>query len=203
MSVRGTRPKGRPVPGATPARRTPFVLLVVVLLGSGLIALLLLNSSLNQGSFELSKLEKQTNELTDERQALQQDVDKLSAPAELERRARQLGMVPGGNPVFLNPDGSVSGVPAPVTGQPSVLGAPGAVLPSAPDPAPSTRYGSSPTPSVLAPPAQPTATPSGAGAGTASATPSVTPWAPPTGVSASASHSASVSASAEATPDPQ
>ncbi|UHH17226.1 septum formation initiator family protein [Streptomyces malaysiensis] len=124
MSVRGTRPKGRPVPGATPARRTPFVLLVVVLLGSGLIALLLLNSSLNQGSFELSKLEKQTNELTDERQALQQDVDKLSAPAELERRARQLGMVPGGNPVFLNPDGSVSGVPAPVTGQPSVLGAP-------------------------------------------------------------------------------
>lgn len=207
MSVRGTRPKGRPVPGATPARRTPFVLLVVVLLGSGLIALLLLNSSLNQGSFELSKLEKQTNELTDERQALQQDVDKLSAPAELERRARQLGMVPGGNPVFLNPDGSVSGVPAPVTGQPSVLGAPGAVLPSAPDPAPSeaasTRYGTSPTPSVLAPPAPPTATPSGAGAGTASATPSVTPWAPPTGVSASASHSASVSASAEATPDPQ
>ncbi|MER7880874.1 septum formation initiator family protein [Streptomyces solisilvae] len=199
MSVRGTRPKGRPVPGATPARRTPFVLLVVVLLGSGLIALLLLNSSLNQGSFELSKLEKQTNELTDERQALQQDVDKLSAPAELERRARQLGMVPGGNPVFLNPDGSVSGVPAPATGQPSVLGAPGAVLPSAPDPAPSeaasTRYGSSPTPSVLAPPAPPTATPSG--------TPSVTPWAPPTGVSASASHSASVSASAEATPDPQ
>lgn len=203
MSVRGTGPKGRPAPGATTAKRTPFVLLVVVLLGSGLIALLLLNSSLNQGSFELSKLEKQTEELTDERQALQQDVDKLSAPAELERRARQLGMVPGGNPVFLNPDGSVSGVPAPVTGQPSVLGAPGAVLPSALDPAPSeatsTLYASSPTPSVLAPPTPPTATPSGAGADTAS----VTPWALPTGVSASASHSASASASAESTPDPQ
>ncbi|WP_086882628.1 septum formation initiator family protein, partial [Streptomyces rhizosphaericus] len=128
MSARGTGPKARPAPGATTARRTPFVLLVVVLLGSGLIALLLLNSSLNQGSFELTRLEKQTKELTDERQALQQDVDRLSAPAELERRARELGMVPGGTPAFLNPDGSVSGVPAPATGQPSVLGGPGRML---------------------------------------------------------------------------
>ncbi|GHJ29049.1 hypothetical protein TPA0910_34820 [Streptomyces hygroscopicus subsp. sporocinereus] len=184
MSTRGTGPKARPAPGGATARRTPFVLLVVVLLGSGLIALLLLNSSLNQGSFDLSKLEKQTKELTDERQALQQDVDKLSAPAALERRARALGMVPGGSPVFLGPDGKVSGVPAPATGQPSVLGAPGRVLPSAlgrtrpgaspgasASPSPS---GASPVPSVLAP-AVPTAISSGAGAGTASATASATP----------------------------
>nr|WP_308218183.1 septum formation initiator family protein [Streptomyces sp. RKCA744] len=173
------------------------MLLVVVLLGSGLIALLLLNSSLNQGSFDLSKLEKQTKELTDERQALQQDVDKLSAPAALERRARALGMVPGGSPVFLGPDGKVSGVPAPATGQPSVLGAPGRVLPSAlgrtrpgaspgasASPSPSgaspvpsaspSPSGASPVPSVLAP-AVPTAISSGAGAGTASATASATP----------------------------
>ncbi|MBW8090563.1 septum formation initiator family protein [Streptomyces hygroscopicus subsp. hygroscopicus] len=184
MSTRGTGPKARPAPGGATARRTPFVLLVVVLLGSGLIALLLLNSSLNQGSFDLSKLEKQTKELTDERQALQQDVDKLSAPAALERRARALGMVPGGSPVFLGPDGKVSGVPAPATGQPSVLGAPGRVLPSAlgrtrpgaspgasASPSPS---GASPVPSVLAP-AVPTAISSGAGAGAASATASATP----------------------------
>ncbi|WP_201724382.1 septum formation initiator family protein [Streptomyces antimycoticus] len=187
MSVRGTGPKGRPVPGATTARRTPFVLLVVVLLGSGLIALLLLNSSLNQGAFELSRLEKQTGELTDERQALQQDVDQLSAPAELERRARELGMVPGGSPAFLNPDGSVSGVPAPASGQPSVLGAPGPAPPSALDPTPSQA---SPTPSVLAPSA---ATPSAAGTGTAS----VTPWGLPTALSATSS------ASAQSTPAPQ
>ncbi|GAA3366193.1 hypothetical protein GCM10017744_071980 [Streptomyces antimycoticus] len=195
MSVRGTGPKGRPVPGATTARRTPFVLLVVVLLGSGLIALLLLNSSLNQGSFELSRLEKQTEELTDERQALQQDVDQLSAPAELERRARELGMVPGGSPAFLNPDGSVSGVPAPASGQPSVLGAPGPVLPSALDPTPSQA---SPTPSALTPStatpsalAPSTATPSAAG------TASVTPWGLPTALSATSS------ASAQSTPAPQ
>ncbi|MEU8869679.1 septum formation initiator family protein [Streptomyces javensis] len=200
MSARGTGPKGRPAPGAATARRTPFVLLVVVLLGSGLIALLLLNSSLNQGSFELTRLEKQTKELTDERQALQQDVDKLSAPAELERRARELGMVPGGTPAFLNPDGSVSGVPAPATGQPSVLGGPGRMLspslgttPSGASPVPSgaspVPSGASPTPSALAPPAPP------------SATALVTPRVPPSGHSAATS--ASASASANSTPAPQ
>ncbi|UNO42579.1 septum formation initiator family protein [Streptomyces sp. MST-110588] len=106
--------------GRGTAARTPFVLLVVVLLGSGLITLLLLNSSLNQGSFELSRLEKKTNELTDERQALQQEVDAYSAPGALEERARRLGMVPGGNPAFLEPDGTVRGKPSRVVfGQPS------------------------------------------------------------------------------------
>ncbi|QSY47949.1 FtsB family cell division protein [Streptomyces griseocarneus] len=105
--------------GAVGARRTPFVLLVVVLLGSGLISLLLLNSSLNQGSFELSRLQRKTTELTDEQQALQQDVDRLAAPDALERRARDLGMIPGGSPAFLNPDGTVSGVPAPAGSDPS------------------------------------------------------------------------------------
>ncbi|MFI2234729.1 septum formation initiator family protein [Streptomyces chrestomyceticus] len=98
------------------AARTPFVLLVVVLLGSGLITLLLLNSALNQGSFELSKLEKRTNELTDEQQALQQEVDAYSAPGALDERARELGMVPGGSPAFLEPDGTVRGRPSAAPG---------------------------------------------------------------------------------------
>ncbi|WP_424887873.1 septum formation initiator family protein [Streptomyces sp. XH2] len=108
---RGTR-LGRLV-GPVGAKRTPFVLLVVVLLGSGLISLLLLNSALNQGSFELSRLQRKTTELTDEQQALQQEVDQLAAPDALERRARELGMVPGGNPAFLSPDGTVRGQPSP------------------------------------------------------------------------------------------
>ncbi|MBB1253430.1 septum formation initiator family protein [Streptomyces sp. OF3] len=102
----------RLVPGqGAGAARTPFVLLVVVLLGSGLLTLLLLNASLNQGSFELSKLKKQTRELTDEQQQLQQEVDGYSAPDALDKRARELGMVPGGAPVFLRPDGKVVGEP--------------------------------------------------------------------------------------------
>ncbi|MGP8302441.1 septum formation initiator family protein [Streptomyces inhibens] len=136
------------------AARTPFVLLIVVLLGSGLITLLLLNSALNQGSFELSKLEKKTDELTDEQQALQQEVDAYSAPGALERRARGLGMVPGGSPAFLLPDGTVRGKPRAATSEgaplstsaePSVLGAVGLTAASAP-PAP-------PVPPV--PPVQP------------------------------------------------
>ncbi|WP_234101674.1 penicillin-binding transpeptidase domain-containing protein [Streptomyces venezuelae] len=98
--------------GPSSAARTPFVLLVVVLLGGGLISLLLLNSALNQGSFQLNELKDRTTELTDEEQALQRDVDDYAAPDALERRARELGMVPGGSPAFLGPDGKVLGRPS-------------------------------------------------------------------------------------------
>ncbi|MEV8019553.1 cell division protein FtsL [Streptomyces sp. NPDC086554] len=106
--------------GPTQAARTPFVLLVVLLLGGGLITLLILNSSLNEGSFQLSELKKETTELTDQEQELQRDVDAYSAPNALQQRARELGMVPGGDPAFLNPDGTVRGVPGAAT-RPSAL----------------------------------------------------------------------------------
>nr|WP_189506426.1 hypothetical protein [Streptomyces narbonensis] len=133
--------------GPSSAARTPFVLLVFVLLGGGLIALLLLNSALNQGSFKLRELKDRTTELTDEEQALQRDVDDYAAPDALERRARELGMVPGGSPAFLGPDGKV-------LGEPSVAVAP------KPTPKPSATTASPKPPSN-------TATPSTAGAATA------------------------------------
>ncbi|MGW9305016.1 septum formation initiator [Streptomyces cyaneofuscatus] len=125
----------RLMPTASPssAARTPFVLLVVLLLGGGLITLLLLNSALNEGSFRLSKLKRDTTELTDEQQALQRDVDSYSQPDALERRARELGMVPGGSPAFLNPDGTVRGVPGKATAPP-------------PSPSPSPTPSAEPTP---------------------------------------------------------
>ncbi|MFI9002575.1 septum formation initiator family protein [Streptomyces sp. NPDC053541] len=154
--------------GTSTAARTPFVLLVVLLLGGGLITLLLLNSALNQGSFELSELKKRTTELTDEEQALQHDVDDSAAPDALERRARELGMVPGGTPAFLDPDGKVRGVPSvAVSPKPSPRPTPpAATTPPATPPAggaAATRTPAqqgaagtaSPTP---APPATPTAT---------------------------------------------
>lgn len=100
------------------AARTPFVLLIVVLLAGGLIALLVLNSALNQGSFKLSELQKETTRLTDEEQALQQEVNEFSDPAKLAARARELGMVPGSNPAFLGPDGKVHGVPGTASAPP-------------------------------------------------------------------------------------
>jgi hypothetical protein len=87
------------------------VLLVVLLLGGGLIGLLVLNSALSEGSFKLADLQKRTKNLTDEEQALQRDIDAYSSPDALQRRARELGMVPGGDPAFLGPDGTVKGVP--------------------------------------------------------------------------------------------
>ncbi|MCI3270352.1 septum formation initiator family protein [Streptomyces cylindrosporus] len=102
------------------AARTPFVLLVVLLLGGGLIGLLVLNSALSEGSFKLDDLQKDTKNLTDEEQALQRDIDSYSAPDALVRRARELGMVPGGDPAFLNPDGTVKGVPSAAAQQSAV-----------------------------------------------------------------------------------
>jgi cell division protein FtsB len=107
--------------GRARAARTPFVLLVVLLLGGGLIGLLVLNSALSEGSFKLDALQKRTKSLTDEEQALQRDIDAYSAPDALQRRARALGMVPGGDPAFLNPDGTVKGVPGVARPDPAAL----------------------------------------------------------------------------------
>ncbi|MFB6872655.1 septum formation initiator family protein [Streptomyces sp. NPDC056323] len=151
--------------GPSKAARTPFVLLVVVLLGGGLITLLVLNSALNEGSFRLSELKKRTTELTDEEQALQHDVDNYSEPDALERRARELGMVPGGSPAFLNPDGTVRGVPAETTAEPAPPPAPKSSTPAAPPVTASPAADIRPRSTAPAPPApSASVTPPGAAA---------------------------------------
>ncbi|MFJ6660653.1 septum formation initiator family protein [Streptomyces sp. NPDC091377] len=117
--------------GSGQAARTPFVLLVVVLLGGGLIGLLVLNSALSEGSFRLADLQRDTKDLTDEQQALQRDIDAYAAPDALQRRARELGMVPGGDPAFLGPDGKVRGVPSPAAPAPAAARDPLVLAPEA------------------------------------------------------------------------
>ncbi|WP_405412178.1 septum formation initiator family protein [Streptomyces rubiginosohelvolus] len=153
-----------PSTGPSTAARTPFVLLVVLLLGGGLITLLLLNSALNEGSFRLSELKRDTTELTDEQQALQRDVDSRSQPDALEKRARELGMVPGGSPAFLNPDGTVRGKPTEATAPP-------------PSPSPSPTPSPSASPDPDAPAAGPSASGASAGA-SGSPSPSVSATTP-------------------------
>jgi len=145
-------------PGAQPAARSPFVLLIVLLLAGGLFGLLLLNSAVVKDSFKLDDLQKQTKQLTDEEQALQQDVDEYSAPDELDKRARELGMVPGGNPAFLSPDGKVKGSPDVATAEP---------LPE-PSETPTPSASAQVSPSV-------SATPSASLSGSPATSPSVTP----------------------------
>ncbi|GAA3859007.1 septum formation initiator family protein [Streptomyces sp. NPDC003631] len=168
-----------PTGGAASAARTPFVLLVVVLLGGGLIVLLVLNSALSEGAFKLDDLQRQTKNLTDEEQALQRDVDTYSAPDALQRRAHELGMVPGGDPAFLNPDGAVKGVPSAAAEQSAA--SPAAVRPpmvigsgpsKAPSPSSTQRAATASAPPPTTAPAAPTAPPASS---TAPAHPSKTP----------------------------
>ncbi|MFD4534028.1 cell division protein FtsL [Kitasatospora sp. NPDC058397] len=102
--------------------RTPFAVLVVVLLAAGLLGLLALNTALNEGSFELSRLQKQTTVATDEKQGLQHQIDQSSAPDALARRAAELGMIPAGGMAFLDvPNGGkVIGTPGPAQDSPPV-----------------------------------------------------------------------------------
>ncbi|MFF3242588.1 septum formation initiator family protein [Streptomyces sp. NPDC002870] len=196
MSTAAKQLKGRAarLAGLMPSRpssaaRTPFVLLVVVLLGGGLITLLLLNSALNQGSFKLSELKRKTTELTDEQQELQRDVDGFSAPDALERRARELGMVPGGSPAFLDPDGTVRGVPRRATGQPIPVPSP-LDVPDPATPAPSP----SPTQALAATPSTPAAMPS------ADSSPATPPPAPPPSAAPQSQQSAPAGQPAPAAP---
>ncbi|MGW0532625.1 septum formation initiator family protein [Streptomyces sp. NPDC003032] len=139
--------------GPNQAARTPFVLLVVLLLGGGLIMLLVLNSSLNEGSFQVSELKKEIKDFTEEEQQLQRDVDGYAAPDALQRRAEKLGMVPGGDPAFLDPDGTVRGVPGaappaprPQEAAPPAVSVPIPVPPPAPAPATVTSRPTAPQP---------------------------------------------------------
>ncbi|HZF89564.1 septum formation initiator family protein [Streptomyces sp.] len=161
------------------AARTPFVLLVVLLLGGGLIGLLVLNSALSEGSFKLDDLQRETKNLTDEEQALQRDIDAYSAPDALQRRARELGMVPGGDPAFLNPDGTVKGVPspAPAAEPQSAARSPLVLAPEAmTDPTASQTDSTASTADPAAPTGAPTAP--AAGGPTAAASPSAPSAAP-------------------------
>ncbi|MFD4544127.1 septum formation initiator family protein [Streptomyces bauhiniae] len=153
--------------GRARAARTPFVLLVVLLLGGGLLGLLVLNSALSEGSFELDDIQRKTKSLTDEEQALQRDIDAYSAPDALQRRARELGMVPGGDPAFLGPDGSVKGVPS-AAPRSAVLTGPRA--PEALTAAPSTAPAATGAPPAGTPASTPTGTPSSTPASPAATT---------------------------------
>ena len=107
-------PKLRIVYGA-PFRppRMPFVIFVVSLLAAGLVGLLLLNTELQRGTFQVTALNQQADQLRDQQEQLERQVRTLESPQNLADRSLRMGMVPNPNPVFLRlSDGRVLGVPA-------------------------------------------------------------------------------------------
>ncbi len=107
--------------GTTRAPRVPFAALVLTVLGLGLVGLLVLNTSLQQGAFYARDLEARAETLTEQREALQIQVAELREPQRVAARASSLGMVPNPNPAFLRlSDGKVLGNVTPATADAAV-----------------------------------------------------------------------------------
>jgi hypothetical protein len=136
----------KPPPKVTAARRSatppraPFVLLVVGLLGGALVSLLLLNTVLAQDAFTLSELQRGNQQLSERKQALQEDISREKSPAVLHAKARSLGLVDGQRPAFIDPrtgrvtEGGarppgVSDEAMAAAAGAGVAGAPGAIMP--------------------------------------------------------------------------
>jgi hypothetical protein len=94
--------------------KVPFVVLVLLVLGGGLVGLLVLNTSLQQGAFYEASLQDQQNALATKQEDLRLKIAGLRDPQRLAREARSLGMVPNTTPVFIDlRDGATVGDPQP------------------------------------------------------------------------------------------
>lgn len=107
--------------GAT--SRTPFIFLVVGLLGGGLLSLLLINTVLGAGAYRISDLQRGNILLAQREQQLQAQIAREESPSVLAQRARGLGMADPGLLHFVNlRTGQVMSQPAHVAGVPAVPG---------------------------------------------------------------------------------
>jgi len=118
--------------GQAAARRAPFVSVVLLIIGCGLVALLVLNTAIAADSFAERSLSQQIEQLQLREQQLRQEVSAAHAPAALAQAAAEQGMIPSGTSAFLviAPDGTtqVVGKAKPASRQPPA----GANPPAAP-----------------------------------------------------------------------
>jgi|SRR5690242_13016593 len=100
----GTRPAGpRPArPRGARSSRTPFILLLVGLLGGALVSLLVISTTLAQGAFRITSLQEQNANLAREQQTLTNEVAQAANPAVIASKAEQLGMRPNPHLGFID-----------------------------------------------------------------------------------------------------
>jgi hypothetical protein len=124
---RAQRPAGARGPARAPgASRTPFVLLVLGLLGGGLVCLLIINTTLSTAQFRITHLQQSNATLSQQEQSLQQEIAKDAAPATIFSRAWKLGMRPQQRLQFLDVrTGRIERQPAKIPGVPFVVVPPG------------------------------------------------------------------------------
>ena len=99
-----TRPPARPQLARARVRhpRAPFILLLVGLLGGALISLLVISTTLAEGSYQISGLQQQNTSLAKQEQLLTQQVAQDAAPAQIAQEAEELGMRPNPNLQFID-----------------------------------------------------------------------------------------------------
>jgi hypothetical protein len=92
--ARPASPQRRPDAAAARARssRTPFVFLVVGLLGGGLLCLLLINTILDTGAYQITQLQQENVTLIQRTQQLQARIAYEESPTVLAGQATRLGM---------------------------------------------------------------------------------------------------------------
>ena len=157
--ARGLRRRGqlaplRVVPAAI--RRTGnggFAVLCMALLAVGLVSLLMMNTALASGIYQLKDLRAESGTLTDQQEQLTQVVDDLRSPRNLADRAQQMGMVPAKSMAFVRlSDGTVIGEAQPAAAEQRLNVVTTAVPPPAPPPAPATPAATAPaTPAATSP----------------------------------------------------
>jgi hypothetical protein len=128
MALSATAPRVRParVPATRAPRLTlltapepgrssiPFIALCTAVLVGALLAVLALNISMSHGSYELTRLQSEAGALTQRQQDLQQELELRQAPQNLAVEAQGLGMVPSGQPAFIDlATGEIVGEPVP------------------------------------------------------------------------------------------
>lgn len=92
----------------------PFTLLCTLIVAATLATVLYLNIQMSDTSYEITRLQAQSQRLTEEKQALAETNEQLGTPQELERRASELGMVPVTETAYIDlASGTVMGETSP------------------------------------------------------------------------------------------
>ena len=96
-------PSGRAAARTRPRHpRAPFILLLVGLLGGALVSLLVISTTLAQGSYRITNLQQQNANLAKQEQMLTQQVAQASSPAQIAQEAEEFGMRPNPALQFIN-----------------------------------------------------------------------------------------------------
>lgn len=80
-----------PAPVSVP--RAPFVALVLVIVVSGVLGILLLNTKINENAFVLHELRQEQSALDQREQELDQEIAEAKSTAQLAAAARAMGLV--------------------------------------------------------------------------------------------------------------